>query len=474
MKVTLRRVSRGRLRARVLAGVMAVTVISFVAFDIGATVQLRHYLLGRTDASLRTAVAVSTPHTDRLVAQATRGIPTPLIEDAAGLGGYDYVAFLPTRGSTVVLDASGPAPDLPSDLRAVARSGTPVTVASRHGGQQLRLLAAPVDGGTLVVSEDLQAVDRTVGNLILIVIVGSMAAVLLVAVGVVLVISRGLRPLESMADQADRISAGDLTHRVGAPDAASEVGRLATALNGMLDRIATFVDGQQASRESTRRFLADASHELRTPLASLRANAELYQQGALTEREQVDEAMRRITTEATRLSRLVDDMMQLVRLDQRPATAPEPVDLSSVVTASVARARLADPDRQWRSRVEPDLLLSGDGESVARAVDNLVTNVLTHTPAGTEAAVRATRAGGSLIVEVSDEGPGVPDESLPHIFDRFYRVGGRSHTPGSGLGLAIAADSVAAHHGTIEAMPNRPRGLLIRLTLPGIHDPLPS
>ena len=131
--------------------------------------------------------------------------------------------------------------------------------------------------------------------LALIVIVGSIAAVLLIALGVIVVVTRGLSPIESMADQADLISAGDLSHRVVAPDAASEVGRLATALNEMLARIASFVEKQRASEESIRRFLGDASHELRTPLASLRANAELYQQGALAKPEQIDEAMRRIT-----------------------------------------------------------------------------------------------------------------------------------------------------------------------------------
>jgi two-component system OmpR family sensor kinase len=472
MKGGLRRDGRTRLRTRVLAGVLAITVISFVAFDIGAIVQLRHYLVGRTDTALQTAVAVSKPHIGRFVTQARMGIPTPLIEDAAGFGGYSYVAFIPTNGSPVVLDASGPTPHLPSNLKAIAASGSARTVTSRHGDQQLRLVAAEVDGGTLVVTAGLEDVDRTVGNLALIVIVGSIAAILLIALGVIVVVTRGLSPIESVADQADLISAGDLSHRVEVPNAASEVDRLATALNEMLARIASFVEKQRASEETTRRFLGDASHELRTPLASLRANAELYQQGALAEPEQIDEAMRRITLESKRMSRLVDDMMQLVRLDQHPSPVHELVDLSSVVTASVERAQLADPGRRWCTAVHPDLVVLGDGELVGRIVDNLVTNILTHTPVSTQARVTASHIGESLVVEVSDDGPGVAIELLPHIFKRFYRVGGRSHTRGSGLGLAIVADIVATHNGTIEATVNEPRGLLMRLTLPSADDQL--
>ena len=173
------------------------------------------------------------------------------------------------------------------------------------------------------------------------------------------------------------------------------------------------------------------------------------------------------------MSRLVDDMMQLVRLDQHPSAVLERVSLSSVVIASIERAQLADPDRRWCTSVQPDLVVVGDGELIARTVDNLLANILTHTPVETKSLVTTTRAGNSLVVEISDDGPGVPDEFLPHLFERFYRVGGRSQPPGSGLGLAIVADIVATHNGTIEAILNEPRGLLVRLTLPAANSRIP-
>ena len=229
------------------------------------------------------------------------------------------------------------------------------TVASRNGHVQLRLQTVRVAGGTLIASTSLAAVNKTVDQLGMILTIGSVAAALVAGLGVAWLMRRGLRPIETMADEADRITAGDLTDRVGQPDTRTEVGRLGAALNGMLARIEASIAEREASQQLTRRFFADASHELRNPLASLRANAELYQQGVLRRRPQVDEAMRRIAAEAQRMSGLVDDMLRLARLDQLPDQRHETVDVSAVVRGCAGRARAADPQRTWRTRVSPGL-----------------------------------------------------------------------------------------------------------------------
>jgi two-component system OmpR family sensor kinase len=331
--------------------------------------------------------------------------------------------------------------------------------------------AVRADGGTLVAGTSLADLNSTVGRLQLILGVGSAAAVLLIFLGTGLVMRRGLRPVEMMAAQADRITAGDLTDRVSLHSARSEVRRLGAALNGMLARIEAGVREREASQEVTRRFFADASHELRTPLASLRANAELYQQGALRRRPQVDEAMRRIALEAQRMSGLVDDMLRLARLDQHPGQQREPVDLSALVTGCAERARTADPARTWPMCIDAGLVVLGDEELLRRAIDNLLANVQAHTPDGTVATVTAAGRGRRVVLEVSDDGPGVPADRLPRIFDRFYRAGARSHRPGSGLGLAIVSAIATAHDGTAGAALNYPRGLRITLTLPALGRP---
>jgi two-component system, OmpR family, sensor kinase len=250
---------------------------------------------------------------------------------------------------------------------------------------------------------------------------------------------------------------------------------------------------REASQRQMRRFFADASHELRTPLASLRANAELYQQGALASADEVDEVMDRIVLETRRMGRLVEDMLRLARLGQHPGRAQEPVDVTAVVNGCADRVRVADPARTWRVLIADDLTAVGDDELLRRAVDNLLMNVLVHTPGDTVGTITASAAGGRVTIGVSDDGPGVPPDKLPHIFERFYRAGGPvtrsgsispagqprptsrvspagqprpTSAPGSGLGLAIAAEIASAHGGTAQAAPVSPHGLRIMLTLP--------
>jgi two-component system, OmpR family, sensor kinase len=468
----IRVLSPGNLRTQVLIGVLAITLGALAVFDVAAVTALRTYLLDQTDVTLQSALTSTRPQLHELLlpdhrqARYVTGVPV--------FGAY-YIGFVPSRGSVVNLQA-GPGLTVPvrsalaaADVVQARKAQVPAGQATRVAGPaQLRIwsIKVPSFSGTLVAGTNLKAVDATVDRLRLIVVTGSAAAAVLIFVGVGLVMRQGLRPIETMASQADRITAGDLTDRVDEAGAGSEVGRLGTALNGMLARIETSVAEREASQELMRRFLAEASHELRTPLASLRANAELYQQGALTSRAQVDEAMRRIMLEAQRMGRLVDDMLRLARLDQHPARQRDPVDVSALVADCAERRAIADPQRTWQTRVEPDLVAVGDGDMLGRAVDNLLANVHTHTPAGTTAVITAYRENGRIVVRVADNGPGVPASRLPRIFDRFYRAGSPSQRPGSGLGLAIVSEIAAAHDGTVQAAPHWPSGLCVTLAVP--------
>ncbi len=503
----LRRVRLPQLRTRVLAGVVLITLVALAGFDISAVAALRGYLLYQTDSQL-TAVSnqLVGPRLRELLPGPNRPgrpppgavLPPPMLQRIIG---QFYVAFVHGDRRDVIFPA-GPQLTPRVAVNWYGKSGAHIqTVAGGDNQIAVRLRSVPTDSGTLLVSTSLEHVNNTVGHLVLILLVGSAVAALLVLGGVGLVVRRGLRPIEAMAAQADRISAGDLTDRVQPEDSRSEVGRLGTALNGMLGRIEASVAEREASQEATRRFFADASHELRNPLASLRANAELYQQGALSSRPQVDQAMHRIAAEAQRMSALVDDMLRLARLDQHPSQEHEPVDLTALVQDCVERAQVTDAGRTWHSYAAPGLTVTGDAELLRRAIDNLLANVRAHTPAGTTATITATgRTGdgsgagengatgkaastdgtgqhpgatpaGAVTVEVSDDGPGVPADQLPHIFDRFYRAGPQSHRPGSGLGLAVVTAVAAAHGGTARAALNDPHGLRITLTLPEAGPP---
>jgi two-component system OmpR family sensor kinase len=455
---------RRPLRARVVLSVLAITIVAFAAFDYVAVTQLRHYLLNRTDATLQQVLDLATPRLNDLLARVDKGQPPQFLQHDLGLL---YVGYVPAHGSAVTLETSpGLSPQLPANLTSIAADHRSVTVINTNGTSWLRLRAAPVPAGTFVVSSDLHELNQTVAQLRRIVGFGSIAAIAVIAVGLLYLLRRGLRPMEAMAAQADRISAGDLTDRVHPDDPVTEVGRLGAAINGMLARIDTDVRQREHDQELTRQFLADASHELRTPLASLRANAELYQQGALTATGDVEEAMRRISLEAARMSRLVDDMLRLARLDQHPEIHRRPVDLTALLTRCADRARIAQPDRGWTIAIDPALACVGGDELLERAVDNLIANVHIHTPAATPASLRAARTGDTIHVDVSDAGPGVPADQLPHLFDRFYRANGHGAT-GSGLGLAIVREIANAHGGTTEAATGSSGGgLTVTLTLP--------
>jgi two-component system OmpR family sensor kinase len=459
---------RGKLRVQVLVAVLTITLVGLAMFDIAAVTALRKYLLTQTDATLQSVLAQTQQRLTTLLHESKQvdwQVQMPVVA-----GAYD-ISFVPFSGKVVNLQRGpGPRPLIPRNVAAAgaiaARGKAKGAVISFVGVSQFRVgtISVPADAGTLVVAANLKGVNATMGRLQLIIATGSAAAFAFIFLGVGLVMRQGLRPVEAMAGQADRITAGDLTDRVSPADAGSEVGRLGMALNGMLARIGASVAEREASQELMRRFFADASHELRTPLASLRANAELYQQGALSKRTDVDEAMRRISLEAQRMSRLVDDMLRLARLDQRPDRQRDPVDLTALVRACVERMQIADPGRTWRPRIDPGLVTVGDEELLGRAVDNLLANVRTHTPEGTVATVTACSGEGSVVVEVSDDGPGVPADRLPRIFDRFYRAGTRQ--PGSGLGLAIVTEVAAAHEGSAVAALNYPQGLRVTLSLP--------
>jgi two-component system OmpR family sensor kinase len=440
---------RPKLRIQVLAGVLAITLAALAAFDVIAITALHRYLVHQSGQRLQAALTVAQPKINVII-KAERTIPVPgaytimLIPQAKPDRPVviEYGPVLTRIGKGTVLAMAG-RPAVTAAGKAQGRPATaiPRGLTARPATAVLRSLAGlqvatvRVPAGTLVAGTSLSEVNATVSRFRLIVIAGSAAAGLLICGGVVLVIRR------------------------------------ATALNGMLTRVEATVAERDAAAAAMRRFFSDASHELRTPLASLRANAELYQQGALRRRPQVDEAMRRIVLEAQRMSRLVDDMMhlarmdQLARLDELAEPGREPVDLRQLTTESVEDARVADPLRIYLAATGGELAARGDRELLRRALDNLLANVRTHTPPGTTVSVTVLGTGDGITIEVSDDGPGVPGDALPRIFDRFYRANAPVRRPGSGLGLAIVAEVAAAHGGTVRASANQPHGLSIAVTV---------
>jgi len=293
-----------------------------------------------------------------------------------------------------------------------------------------------------------------------------LAAAILVGRLVVLaaVIAAGwwvLRPLAEVTRIADAIVAGDRSRRVAVSVPGTEAAHLAQALNLMLDQ-------QQATEDHLRRFIADASHELRTPVAAIAGFADLYPQGAIGA-EQLDDVMRRIGQEASRMRRLVEDMLLLARLDEGRPLDRAPVDVASLIADAVLDASVSHPSRPLRVVGDANPTVVGDEARLRQVLAILVTNALTHTNGEVTIALEA--AGDQTVIEVSDEGPGLEPEALAHAFDRFWRGDAARERGGAGLGLPIAGGIVEAHGGTITLTSSPSTGTQVRVVLPTAEGP---
>jgi len=322
-----------------------------------------------------------------------------------------------------------------------------------------------------VIARPDSAVGNQVRGLVLAEVITGAGLLALLALGGRWLIGRGLSPLDTMASTADMItSRGDLTARMPDPGDHAEAGRLAAAINTMLDRIQQAFRARWASEQKVRQFAADASHELRTPLTTIRGYAELYRQGALGP-DRLPNAMRRIEQEAERMSSLVAELLELARLDRQSSLDLTETDLAGLVRDAVADAQAVEPDRPVNARTPPSLVVVADEPRIRQVLANLLGNVREHTPADTPVAVRLSAAGQGALLEVTDAGPGMDSEAAARAFDRFYRGGyngGNGH--GSGLGLSIVQAIAAAHGGHAMLKSAEGAGTSVQVWIP-FHPP---
>ena len=465
-------VKRLSLRARLLLGVVALAAVGLVAANVATYSTLSSYLLDRTDSTLdQTAQTLRRPGPGGGI----RSAPPGTFVQVRSLDGDTVVA---TFSGATLPGASVPAPNLPDAVTPPAPNRTTeavryFTVGGAHGGPEYRVRASIAQGdeAMLLVASSLRDVNSTLHRLLAIELVVT-ALVLAAIAGLGLWLVRlGLRPLDAIGQTASAIAAGDLSRRVERAEERTEVGRLGLALNAMLARIESSFRAQEASERKLRRFVADASHELRTPLSAVRAYAELYERGAAERPDDLERSMKGISRESERMSVLVEDLLLLARLDDGRPLEREPVELDEVVGEAVETAQAVDPDRAIELHAEPATVL-GDRVRLRQIVDNLLANVRAHTPPGTPASVSVTRRNGSAEISVTDAGPGLDEEHLEHLFERFYRADpSRARASGGvGLGLAIVAAVAEAHGGTASASSRPGEGTTVAIALPLARD----
>jgi len=460
------------LRARLMLAVVVLAAIGLVAANVATYSTLSSYLLDRIDSTLdQTAETLRRPGPGGGI----RSAPPGTFVQVRSLDGDTVVA---TFSGATLPGASVPAPKLPGTVKppTLNRSREAVryfTVGGAHGGPEYRVRAsiAQDDEAMLLVASSLRDVNSTLHRLLAIELVVT-ALVLAAIAGLGLWLVRlGLRPLDAIGETASAIAAGDLSRRVERAEERTEVGRLGLALNAMLARIESSFRAQEASERKLRRFVADASHELRTPLSAVRAYSELYDRGAAERPDDLERSMQGISRESERMSVLVEDLLLLARLDDGRPLEREPVELDEVVGEAVETAQAVDPERAIALHAERATVL-GDRVRLRQIVDNLLANVRAHTPAGTPASVSVRRKNGSAEIAVTDAGPGLDEEHLEHLFERFYRAdASRSRASGGvGLGLAIVAAVAEAHGGTASASSRPGEGTTVAIALPLARD----
>lgn len=446
------RVSRLPLRRRVAALAAIGVGLAVLLTATAAYVTVRVQLTRSVDDNLldRARAAVSSPLGDPEIL--TR-IPSDAILAAdlrVALLGADNVARSPQGPQS--------APPFGEQELAVARGEVDQSVrTARLDGESYRVVAVPAGrGAALVLGQPTETVDRVLGTLGWVSLVAGLGGIALAAWAGASIARTGLRPVERLTAAAEHVAE---TGRLDPIDVEGEdeIARLAHAFNAMLAAL-------DEARLRQRRLIADSGHELRTPLTSLRTNIDLLAQsereGGLDPAEKAG-LIGDVRAQLEEMSTLVSDLMELAREDP-PDADRETVDFADVVRDALTRVRRRAPEVTFSADLR-SWTIEGDSSLLARAVTNLLDNAANWSPRPGTVHVRLREG----VLQVSDEGPGISEADLPHVFERFYRSTEARGRPGSGLGLAIVRAAAERHGGTVSAGRSEHGGAMLTMTVPG-------
>ncbi|MET8291353.1 ATP-binding protein [Streptomyces sp. NPDC005132] len=473
----MKRLPPRTLRGQLTAGLVALLAVACLAVGITTALALRGFLMGRLDEQLTTSggrFAASLEHEAQPDADNrpdTRG-------QAKSTFGARLLDGTVTQAAVVDDATDRPLRLTPKDRHALA--GVPAD----GRGHSIRLSTLGAYRVTAVRGDDqdilitglpLHSVEDTVHRLEALESVLFGTALVITGISGAVWVRISLRPLQRVTARAAEVASlplasGEIAMPGPLPDTDSrtEIGQVGSALNHMLGHVGDALTRRQASEKRLRQFAADASHELRTPVANIRGHAELALRHHGPVPGEVRHALERINGESQRMTRIVDDLLLLARLDAGRSLQHEAVDLTLLILNATDDARAAGPDHRWLLELpEEPITVTGDAHRLQQAIGNVLANARTHTPPGTEVTIRLTDHQTSVIVSVSDNGQGIPQALQPDIFGRFVRADhARSRSTGStGLGLAIVHAVITAHGGTV-TVTSSPGHTTFRLTLP--------
>ncbi|MDR0436035.1 MAG: HAMP domain-containing histidine kinase [Propionibacteriaceae bacterium] len=454
--------------ARISAAVLGRTLLGRFS-RLSAAIVATALLVLSASAYYATRWSLEKQLDDELVEVASQ-VTESVVNDLVGMGGLNNTALAAMNVLLVLVDADGHTMRVPDDRVsmvpgdeeiAIARTQIGYSTRSVVGtdGQSYRMVAVPLQAEgaryALVLARSLQPTQTTLATMRTLF---WWLGVVFVAVAVVAGLNSGrkvVEPLHDLAAAVAHVTETDELTPTGNDDD-TEVGELSRNFDAMMSSLT-------ASRERQKRLIADAGHELRTPLTSMRTNVELLvaneQSGMLPEDARA-EILGDVAEQLAEFSALVSDLVQLARED-KVTLSGEPVDLAEVVSVAVERVRRRGHGLAFDVVLEPYYVV-GEASTLERAIINLLDNAVKWSPS--DATVHISLRDG--VLTVADEGPGIADVDLPHVFERFYRSDKARNTPGTGLGLSIVDQAVTAHGGVVTAG-NRPEGgALFTMKLP--------
>lgn len=451
------------LRQRLVLGIVALLTLISIVIGVASVLALRQTLVERLDQQL----AASMERSQTFLPQLNVGPSDnpPGIGNGQGAGTLGLIVrngvILAPRYMDDHANLRNLTPRQQRVLLGITSTG-PTTVQLAGDLGQYRVATAQTSNGfELIVGLPMREVNATTGQLILIIVIVSLIGIAVAAIAATFVVRLALRPLSGIVATASRVAELELdrgevalAERVPTADASSstEVGQVGAALNRMLEHVAGALASRQASESKVRQFVADASHELRTPLASIRGYSELTRRSGHKLPPDIVKALSRIESESVRMTALVEELLLLARLDEGAELATETFHIVPLVADAVGDAKASSPDHVWEVDAEDQSIsVTADPARLHQALANLLTNARIHTPSGTTVTTSVMQSGDRVSLIVSDNGPGISDQLLPNLFERFVRGdNSRSRRAGStGLGLAITKAIVEAHGGSI-------------------------
>jgi two-component system OmpR family sensor kinase len=509
------------LRGKITGVTVMLLTLGLLVAGVGTMSFLRSYLLNQVYTTEVTAYA-DNPTEASVIAC------TPALKVQPRY----YFAVINSTGATICTNPNDTHEPVVTGktLPPVITSGVAFTLSDKHGTNHWEAVGFPLanadgtaSGKAVIVAYNLGENEQIIGQFALIFLFFALTVVVLGGALTRLLVTSTFAPLREVEQTAARFAAGDFSQRLERAPHNTEVGRLNESLNTMLSRIDTAFNDRLKTVEQMRRFVGDASHELRTPLVSVRGYAELYRMGALSTPDEVAQAMERIEKEAIRMGELVQDLLELARIDEAKPLNLAAVDLVPLANDAALDAMASSPDREVTVVVSDPILLPTEhalaepatspvstrtasvatrsmalaGATIARLAvrrpraakpvaqqivtpqtvnppTNLMGNAMRFTPPESpiEIGIQIDEPGDSAYLSVIDHGEGIPPQIREKIFQRFWRADSSRNrdTGGSGLGLAIVQSIVASHGGTVEAIETPGGGATFRVRLPLLHN----